>query len=105
MPVRYIRAANQVVNMKPAISRTMERPNCHQGTVTGTPNGIRAIITMGELKGMMLAHTASELPGLEMAGVISAMEKMTSMVMGKLSDCASHISSLMALPMAAYSEE
>ena len=105
IPVRYILAANQVVNMNPAINKTMERPNCHQGTVTGTPNGIRAIITMGELKGMMLAHTASELPGFEMAGVINAMENITSMVMGKLSDCASLMSSLMALPMAAYREE
>ncbi len=100
-----MRAANQVVKIKPATSSSIERPNCHQGTVAGTPNGMRAIITIGELKGMMLVHTATELLGFEIAGVISAIEKITSMVMGKLSDWASRMSSLMALPMAAYSEE
>ena len=87
------------------ISETIDSPNCHQGTVLGTPNGILAIITMGELKGMILAHTATGLDGLEIVGVIKAIEKMMSMVMGKLSDCASRISSLMALPMAAYNDE
>ena len=43
------------------ISETIDKPNCHQGTVLGTPNGILAIITMGELKGMILAHTATGL--------------------------------------------
>ena len=71
----------------------------------GTPNGILAIITIGELKGMMLVHTAMGLDGFDIAGVISAIEKMISMVMGKLSDCASLISSFIALPMAAYKEE
>ena len=91
--------------MKPAISNTMDNPNCHQGTVLGTPKGIRAIITMGELNGMILAQTATGLPGLAMVGAIKKMEKMTSMVMGKLNDCASRISSLIALPIAAYNEE
>ena len=83
----------------------MDRPNCHQGTVLGTPNGILAIITIGELKGMMLVHTAIGLDGFDIAGVINAMEKMISIVIGKLSDCASLMSSLIALPMAAYKEE
>ena len=83
----------------------MDKPNCHQGTVLGTPKGILAIITIGELKGMILVQTESVLDGLEIAGVISAMEKITSMVIGKLNDCASLISSLIALPMAAYKEE
>ena len=81
-----MRAANQVVNIKPAISNTIDKPNCHQGTVLGTPKGIRAIITIGELNGIMLAQTAMELLGLDIAGVINAIEKMISMVMGKLSD-------------------
>ena len=105
IPVLYILPANQVVKIKPAINRLMDKPNCHHGTVAGTPNGIRAIITIGELKGIILAHTAMGLPGLLIAGVINAMEKMTSMVMGKLKDWASLISSLMALPIAAYKEE
>ena len=105
IPVRYMRAANQVVNIKPAMSNAIDNPNCHKGTVLGTPKGILAIITIGELNGMMLVHTAIGLDGFEMAGVINAMENITSMVMGKLSDCASLMSSLMALPMAAYKEE
>jgi hypothetical protein len=60
---------------------------------------------MGELKGTMLAQTATELLGFDIAGVINAIEKMISIVIGKLSDWASRISSLIALPMAAYKEE
>ena len=100
-----MRAANQVVNIKPAISNTIDKPSCHKGTVLGTPKGMRAIITMGELNGIMLVHTARLLVGLAIAGVINAIEKMISMVIGKLSDCASLISSLIALPIAAYNEE
>ena len=103
--MRYILAANQVVNINPAISNAIDKPSCHHGTVLGTPKGMRAIITMGELNGIILAQTARLLPGLDIAGVINAIEKMMSMVMGKLSDCASLISSLMALPIAAYNEE
>ena len=82
----------------------MDNPSCHQGTVPGTPYGIRAIITMGELKGIRLAHTAMGPVGLAMAVVINAMEMITSIVTGKLSDWASRRSSLTALPMAAYKE-
>ena len=56
--------------MNPATSNAMDKPSCHKGTVLGTPKGIRAIITMGELNGMILAQTAIELLGLAMAGVI-----------------------------------
>ena len=83
----------------------MDRPNCHQGTVFGTPKGILTIIIIGELNGMMLVQTARELDGFVIAGVIKAIENIMSMVIGKLSDCASLISSLMALPIAAYKEE
>ena len=41
----------------------MDKPNCHQGTVPGTPNGIRDIIIIGELNGMMLAQTDKVLAG------------------------------------------
>ena len=94
-----------MVKINPAINKAIDRPNCHHGTVLGTPNGILAIITIGELNGMMLAHTARELDGFEIVGVIKAIENMMSMVIGKLNDCASLISSLIALPMAAYNDE
>ena len=38
-------------------------------------------------------------------GQAVAIEKITSIVTGKASDCASRISSLTALPIAAYNEE
>ena len=105
MPVRYILAANQVVNKKPPIKNNIDNPSCHHGTVFGTPKGILAIITIGELNGIILAHTASGLVGFAIAGVINAMENIISIVMGKLNDCASLMSSLIALPIAAYKEE
>ena len=83
----------------------MDNPSCHHGTVLGTPNGIRAIITIGELNGIILAQTAILLLGFAIAGVINAIEKITKIVIGKLKDCASLISSFMALPIAAYKEE
>ena len=90
-----------MVKIKPAISKDMESASCHQGTVPGTPNGILAIITIGELKGMMLAQKATGPVGSAIALVIRIMEKMTSKVTGKASDWASRISSLTALPIAA----
>ena len=94
-----------MVKIKPAIKKAMDNPSCHQGTVPGTPKGILAIIMIGELKGIILPQTASGPVGSFMAAVIIAMEKITSIVTGKLSDCASRISSLTALPIAAYREE
>ena len=91
--------------MKPAINAAIDAPNCHQGTVPGTPNGILAIIMMGEVNGIMLAQTASGLVGSLITDDISAIEIITSIVTGKLSDCASRMSSLTELPIAAYSEE
>ena len=70
--------------MKPPISRTIESPNCHQGTVPGTPKGILAIIIIGELKGIILPQTAMGPVGSFMATGIIAIEKMTNKVMGKL---------------------
>ena len=37
---------------------THRSASCHQGTVPGTPNGILAIIIIGELNGMILPQTA-----------------------------------------------
>ena len=83
----------------------MDNTNCHTGTVPGTPNGNLAIITMGDVNGIILPQTAIGPFGSRMAIVIIKMAKMIMSVMGKLSDCASLTSSLMALPMAAYKDE
>jgi hypothetical protein len=56
---------------------------------------------MGELKGIMLAQTANGPVGSFIAADIIAIEMITSIVIGKLSDWASLISSLTELPIAA----
>ena len=94
-----------MVNIKPAINNAIDKPSCHHGTVLGTPKGTLDIITMGELNGIILVQTAIGLDGFDMAGVIKAIENMMSIVIGKLNDWASLISSLIALPIAAYKEE
>ena len=105
IPVRYILPANQVVSIKPPISIAIERPNCHQGTVLGIPKGIRHIMMIGELKGIILAQKARSPVGSAITGAIRAMEKITSIVIGNESDWASRMSSFTALPMAANSDE
>ena len=94
-----------MVKRKPPISKAIDKINCHTGTVPGIPNGMRHIIMIGELNGIMLAQKAKSPVGSAMTGAINAMEKMTSNVTGKESDCASLMSSLTALPMAANNEE
>lgn len=41
----------------------MDKANCQYGTVSGTPNGIRPIITIGEVNGIILAQKATGLSG------------------------------------------
>ena len=74
-----MRPASQVVNTKPSTSNDIESINCHHGTVPGTPNGMRAIITMGELMGIILPQTATGPEGSLLAAVIIPIEKITSM--------------------------
>ena len=47
--MRYIFPASQVIKTKVIISSDMESINSH----SGTPNGIRAIITTGEVNGII----------------------------------------------------
>ena len=67
----------------------MEVANCQLGTVPGTPNGIRPIMMMGDVNGMMLVHTAKLLPGLLNTLFNITKEKIIGMVMGSMSACAS----------------
>ena len=89
MPVLYILPASHVVSMKPPIRLSMEVANCQLGTVPGTPNGIRPIMMMGDVNGMMLVHTAKLLPGLLNTLFNITKEKIIGMVMGSMSACAS----------------
>ena len=74
------------------------------GTVVGTPYGILAIITIGELNGIILDQTASDPPGSCMAMDMIRKEKMIGMVMGNKSDWASCGSSFTTEPTAANRE-
>src|SRR6185312_14444084 len=98
MPVRYIFAASIVVKIKPAISESIETSNCHTGTF---PDGIRAIITIGEEKGMTLPHTEIGASGFPTAVVMMINDRRIGMVIGNIKDCASWGSSLTTLPTAA----
>ena len=62
-------------------------------------------MTMGALKGMILAQTASGPAESCTAIVIITKEKIIGSVMGSISDCASWGSSFTALPTAANKAE
>ena len=83
----------------------IDKPNCHHGTEPGTPNGILAIMIIGEVNGIMLPQTAIGPVGSFNTAPIIVMEKMIGIIKGKLSDCASLISSFTALPIAANKDE
>ena len=100
IPVRYILPASQVVKINPATNSIIEVSNWYQGT----PLGMRPIITIGEVNGIMLAHTMMELSGVFKLLLIIMNAKMMGMVMGNISDCASCGSSFITLPMAANKE-
>src|SRR5688500_1480094 len=103
MPVRYTLALSQVVAKKPTTSNTILRPNYQYRTVSGTPKGMRDIITTGEVNGIMLAQVAKELLGSLMELIIIIMARMIGNMIGKVRLCASLASSFTALPTAAKS--
>ena len=67
----------------------------------GTPNGMRAIITIGEQNGIKLAHVASGPDGFVIALIIIIIETIIGIVTGNDKLCALCGSSLDALPIAA----
>ena len=90
-----------MVSIKPAISESIDTMICHAGTL---PDGIRAIITIGDEKGIMLLQTERGESGLPTAVVIMMNDRMIGMVMGNIRDCASCGSSFTTLPTAANKE-
>jgi len=90
-----------VVNIKPATNEIMDTAICQPGTL---PDGMRAIITIGEEKGIILPQTEMGASGLPAAVVIIMNDKMMGIVMGSISDCASCGSSFTTLPTAANNE-
>lgn len=90
-----------VVKINPITSESIETNICQPGTL---PDGMRAIITIGEENGMILPQTAIGESGLPTAVAIITNERMMGIVMGNISDCASCGSSFTTLPTAANSE-
>ena len=84
-------ALSQVVNKNPSTSKAMDNPSCQNGTVSGTPKGMRDIITIGEKKGMMLDQVASGLIGSLME-LIMMMMAMMMVVAVLITSC--HVSTL-----------
>ena len=76
----------------------MDTATCQNGTL---PEGMRAIITIGEEKGIILPQTESGASGLPAAVVIIIKDKIIGIVIGNISDCASCGSSFTTLPTAA----
>ena len=81
--MRYIFAASIVVRINPATNDNIETASCQNGT---PPDGMRAIITMEDEKGMMLDHTAIGVSGLAAAEVIMIKESMMGIVIGSIRD-------------------
>ena len=87
--------------MNPSINNAMESPSSQIATVSGTPNGTRDIITIGEKKGIILLQVARELVGSFIELTIIMMAMMIGIVIGNVRLCASCASSFTALPTAA----
>lgn len=87
-----------VVKMNPATSESIDTMISQAGTL---PVGMRAIITIGDEKGIMLPQTANAESGLATAVVIMINDKIMGMVIGSIRDCASCGSSFTTLPTAA----
>ena len=90
-----------VVSINPAINDIIDRASCQNGT---PPDGIRAIITIDDEKGMILDQTAIGVSGLAAAEVIMMKDKMIGIVIGSINDCASCGSSFTTLPTAANND-
>lgn len=80
------------------MSESIETRICQAGTL---PDGIRAIITIGDEKGIILPQTEIGASGFPTAVVIMINDKIIGIVMGNISDCASCGSSFTTLPTAA----
>lgn len=92
-----MRAANQTVKMNPAARVAIDTANCQ----TGTPNGIRTIITIGEVKGMTESQKESGLEGLLITKEVDRIKaKMSGSVTGSI-NCWVSVSLSTAEPIAA----
>ena len=81
-----MRAATQVVNKNPQTINSMESTNCH----VGTPKGIRIIMAIGDVNGIMDNQMDSELSGLLIMKLCArAKVNISGRVMGIINCCVS----------------
>lgn len=100
IPTRYILADSHIIPKNDTYRSTTESSDCH----TGMPNGMRAIITMGEVKGMIEVHKASP----ELGSCTTLIDMIRARMMGTIATVCSCEASCMlstAEPMAAYIDE
>ena len=76
MPVLYIFAAIQVVNINVSINIVMEIPNCQYGM----PNGILIIMAIGEVNGIIDNHNAKLLSGFSIIAGAQTIAKIKGIV-------------------------
>src|SRR6218665_1964830 len=86
MPTLYMRAATHVVNRNPPTISIIESINCH----AGTPKGIRIIIAIGDVNGIMDNQKDNWLSGLFTIKFMDRMNvKTNGNVMGSMNCCVS----------------
>lgn len=98
IPILYILAAAQVVSKKPIIINITESASSHQ---VGALNGKRAIITIGDVNGKIEPNTAIPLLGSFNAFTMIKKPKKIGIVIGKVNELLSELSSVIKLPTAA----
>ena len=81
------------------MSKTIETASCH----IGTSKGIRATITILDVKGIIEHHVAITLSGLDIAPIATINAKMIGIVIGVV-NCWVSVSLLAAAPTAANIE-
>lgn len=96
-----MRPASHTKKITVPMSKAIDNNTCQSGGLKGN----RAGITIGEKSGKRLAHTAKLLSGARTAVIIIYTAMMTGIEIGKVSDCASPVSSPTAEPTAAKSDE
>ena len=82
--------------IKPPMSKLTDKANSQ----TGTPKGRRTIITMGEVKGMMLNQNAIAPSGSSITLVVATIPKIKGIVTGSI-NCWVSVSLSTAEPIAA----
>ena len=99
IPVLYIFAAIQTKPRNVTTINIIEMAICH----IGTPNGMRAIITIGEVSGIIEHQNESELSGFCMVPIATIRARIIGIVTGSI-NCWVSVSLSTADPIAAKTD-